>query len=59
MISPEPTARYSALVEDIHQAADDGLVSAETAWALVDDLDQDAWYEAAAELHAAASAGAL
>lgn len=44
--TPEPTPRYAALVSGIHQATEDGIVSAETAWALIDDLDQVAWYDA-------------
>jgi hypothetical protein len=55
-LSFEPTPRYAALVSDINQAAEDGLVSAETAWALVDDLDLDAWYDAWARASAASDA---
>jgi hypothetical protein len=51
-----PTPRYAALVSDIHQAAEDGLVSAETAWSLIDDLDLDEWYDAWGRASAASDA---
>ena len=40
------TVSRPGLADDIRQAIEDGELTADTGWALLDDLEVDAWYEA-------------